>query len=182
MREPDNLDMARMLIVGGRPHAVQLLRQIFDILGFRQIQATSRLATAIELLRTQTFSAVFCDDQIADADPEMFAQAARRTPGLLNPMVPMFLVCTGPRRRDVELARDTGFTDVLTRPLSAATVLRKLKAALAHPRPFIATGEFFGPDRRSAARSWTGEGNDRRQRQPRKVKVAAPVDSDFLKR
>lgn len=176
MREQDNLSGSRMLIVGGRPHAVQLLRQIFDILGVRRVMAASQMATAIEALRTQSFAAVFCDDQIADGDADNFAHAARRTPGVLDPMIPIFLVCAGPRRRDIELARDTGFTDVLTRPMSAATVRRKLKTALGHPRPFIAVGDFFGPDRRSAARAWAGE--ERRKRQPRKVKVGMPVDSE----
>ncbi len=177
MREPHNFDTLRMLIVSGRSHAVQLLRQVFAILGVRQVQVAGQMATAVDLLRTHSFAAVFCDDHIAEIDPESFAHAVRRTPGLLNPMVPIFLVYSGPRRRDVEAARDRGFTDVLTQPLSAATVLRKLKTALVRPRPFLVAGAFFGPDRRSVARTWAGY--DRRKRQPRKVKVGMPVGSDL---
>ena len=79
----------------------------------------------------------------------------------------------GPRRRDVEMARDVGNTDVLTRPVSAKTIMRELHLAVAEPRPFIAASDFFGPDRCTGARSHF-RGSDRRKRQPRKVKVAAP--------
>jgi CheY-like chemotaxis protein len=173
MREPDDLNSLRVLIAGGRPHSVQLLRQIFDMLGIRRVHAEAQLDAAIDLLRTHQFSAVFCDEQIGDSDA--FVASARRAPDLVDPMVPIFLVCGSPKRRDVEAARDLGFTDVLTRPVSAATISRKLTTATIHPRPFIASNEFFGPDRRTAARGWTG--GERRTRTPRKIKV--PKRSDL---
>jgi two-component system chemotaxis response regulator CheY len=126
-------------------------------------------------LRLQLFTAVLCDENAAGVGARAFGYAARRTSGLLNPLIPIFLVCAGPRRRDVEAARDLGFTDVLTRPVSAATVIRKLKLALGKPRPFIASTDFFGPDRRAPQRSGF-RGPDRRTRKARQVKVGAPGD------
>ncbi len=160
----------RMVIVGGKTHAVQVMRQVLGIIGVRQIQAVADAAAAIDLLCHQSFSAVFCDETVLGAGGLDFGRAARRAKGLLNPMVPIFLVCGGPRRRDVEAARDAGFTDVLTRPVSAATIMRKLDLALGRPRPFIVASDFFGPDRRGGPRAWF-RGEDRRTRQPRKVKV-----------
>ena len=100
-----------------------------------------------------------------------FPLAARRTQGLLNPMIPFFLTCHGPRRVQVEAARNAGVTDVLARPISAATVKRKLLQAIVRPRAFIASTEFFGPDRRGKERI-QHKGPERRARQPRKVKVS----------
>lgn len=171
MPGPGDFSSLRMLVVGGRPHTVQLLRQILDMLGVRRVLAAGEMPEAIEMLRTQRFAAVFCDEHVGDKASDAFVLAARRTPGLINPMVPIFLVSGGPKRRDVESARDLGFTDVLARPLSAATVMRKVRTALGHPRPFIAAEDFFGPDRRSPARVWTGR--DRRKRQPRRLRVGA---------
>lgn len=176
MATPDTEEFSsmRILIAGGRPHNVQILRQIFDMLGVRRIQVVPRTVSAIDLLRTHHFTAVFCDEPLDDSDVDAFVHAARRTPGVINAMVPIFLVCGAPKRHDVEAARDLGFTDVLSRPVSASTVLRKLRSAIGHPRPFIAAGDFFGPDRRATARSWKGD--ERRRKLPRKVRVAAPVD------
>jgi two-component system chemotaxis response regulator CheY len=165
------------LIVGGKPHVVQLLKQVLGIIGVKQIEVVADPVAVIDVLRTRLFTSVLCDESAARWGKEHFARAARQSSGLLNPMIPIFLVCGGPRRRDVEAARDLGFTDVLTRPVSAATLMRKLKTALVTPRPFIASSDFFGPDRRSPLRAkfW---GDDRRTRKARQVKVAAPSSSD----
>jgi CheY-like chemotaxis protein len=173
----ENFAAYRVLVVGGKTHAVLILRQVLAIIGIKQVQAVAQPAAALELLRTQLFTAVFCDESAMGAGAHAFGYAARRTSGLLNPLIPIFLVCAGPRRRDVEMARDLGFTSVLTRPISAATVMRKLKLALDAPRPFIASTDFFGPDRRAPSRSGFG-GPDRRTRKARQVKVGAPAGGD----
>ncbi|MGD0141600.1 MAG: hypothetical protein ABSC92_00415 [Rhizomicrobium sp.] len=177
MNEFENFGAFKLMIVGGKAHVVQILRQVLGIVGVKQIQAVADPAAAIELLRLHLFTAVLCDESAAGSGSQAFGYAARRTSGLLNPLIPIFLVCGGPRRRDVEAARDLGFTDVLTRPVSAATVMRKLKLALGAPRPFIASTDFFGPDRRSPSRAGV-RGNDRRTRKARQVKLNMPIVPD----
>jgi DNA-binding response OmpR family regulator len=99
-----------------------------------------------------------------------FPVAARRSNGMLNPMIPIFALREGARRRDVEQARDVGVTDILTTPISPKTIMSKLQAALTAPRPFIVATEFFGPDRRAKARA-PYYGADRRTRVAKKAKV-----------
>jgi CheY-like chemotaxis protein len=177
MNDLENFSAHRLLIVGGKAHVVQTLRQVLGIVGVKHIQVVADPAAAVELLRTQKFAAVLCDESAAGSGPRAFGYAARRTSGLLNPLLPIFLVCAGPRQCDVEAARDLGYSDVLARPLSAGTILRKLKLALGKPRPFIASTDFFGPDRRALSRDGFG-GPDRRTRKARQVKVGAPVVPD----
>lgn len=45
-------------------------------------------------------------------------------------------------------ARDRGVTDFLAKPVAARTILARLQAVILHPRPFILTRSYFGPDRR----------------------------------
>lgn len=170
MREQADFGALPVLIVGGRAHGVQVLRQALHMAGVKTTRVVPLPAPAVQLLRSNSFQAVFCDP--VEFEAGAFIGAARRTAGVLNPMIPIFLLCLRPRRRDIEAVRDLGFTDVIARPLSAATIKRKLRSALAHPRAFIATPDFFGPDRRTHDRTWKGA--DRRKRQPRKIKVAAP--------
>jgi hypothetical protein len=96
--------------------------------------------------------------------------AVRRSGAALNPMIPIFAVYGGARRRDVEKERDDGITDVICRPVSPKTIMDKLQLALDAPRPFIAAASFFGPDRRAKERPWRGE--DRRALTPKKIKVS----------
>ncbi len=163
----------RVLIVGGRAANVQILRTAFGLLGVRKIAAIQESGRAIEALRTQTFNAVFCDAGVDRFERMPFHIAARRAPGVLNPMTPLFVIYSHARQRHVEQARDSGVTDVLTHPVSAATIARKLEIAIAAPRKFIAAPTFFGPDRRTE-RSNTWYGQERRTRIARKTRVTVP--------
>jgi two-component system chemotaxis response regulator CheY len=177
MREQAGLRNMRVLVVGGRPSGVQVLRAVLALAGVGSVSAEPDSARAIELLRHEAFNAVFCDDRCEPVSGVAFPLAARRTPGILNPMVPIFLLCSAARRRQVEQARDTGVTDVLARPVSAAIIIRKLHLAVARPRPFIAAADFFGPDRRGA-KYMSFAGQERRKRAARKVKVALAAKTE----
>jgi len=178
-----------VLLVGGRPASIQILRTAFGLLGMKQMTVIAESARAIETLRGQSFDAIFCDAAAEPYKNMSFPAAARRATGILNPMAPLFVIYSNARQRQVEQARDIGVTDVLTQPVSASTIARKLQAAIVAPRPFIAAPSFFGPDRRARrAATWTGE--ERRTRSAKKTKVTvaetqsvaaatAPVPADM---
>lgn len=180
MMETSDLKHLRILIAGGKPHAVATLRTVLGLIGIGKIDAAPSAARALQFLRDRRYDAGFCDESIEDGEGLPFALAARKSPGLVNPMLPLFLVCSAPMRRQVEGARDVGLTDILVLPLSASTVVRKLRQAIAAPRPFIAAGDFFGPDRRSASRSVPYYGSDRRKRIPKKVRLTAEVAAALM--
>ena len=48
----------------------------------------------------------------------------------------------------VEKARDLGATDVMVKPVSAEKLASRIQHVIEHPRPFIKSPDFFGPDRR----------------------------------
>lgn len=163
----------KILVVGGKSHALQTLRAALSIAGVVQIIQAEESARAIDMLSLETFDIVFFDKHAAAVEDMPFAVAARRLGSVLNPMVPLFLLHDSARRRDVESARDCGATDVLTCPLSPKTVMTKLKAALLSPRSFIAAPEFFGPDRRAKARP-VFRGAERRTKAARKARLVMP--------
>jgi CheY-like chemotaxis protein len=168
----------RVLVVSAKPHVAQVMRQLLSINGVMEIEIATSARIALDCLKANRFNAVFCGDSCGEIGGKSFAYVMRRDRDVLNSMTALFLVCAGPRRRDVELARDGGYTDVLCRPLSTGTVARKLRQATEYPRPFIAASDFFGPDRR-AARQAPYQGEERRKRSARKVKIAAPSEKYF---
>ncbi|HEY0282688.1 MAG TPA: hypothetical protein VGC27_08700, partial [Rhizomicrobium sp.] len=95
----------RVLIVGGKPHAVAILRTAFGILGLNRVSVIARSERAIQLMRDEDVDAVFCDEAAGAVDGLPFPLAARRAEGVLNPMLPIFLVCGSPVRRQIESAR-----------------------------------------------------------------------------
>lgn len=159
-----------VLLVGGRAASIQILRTAFGLLGMKRVTAIAESARAIDTLRDQSFDAIFCDASAEPYKNMSFPAAARRSHGILNPMTPLFIIYTNARQRQVEQARDVGVTDVLTHPVSASTIARKLEAAIVAPRAFIAAPSFFGPDRR-ARRAATWSGDERRTRAAKKKTV-----------
>ena len=170
---PSNLAKARVLVVGAKGYAGPLLRTVLAAAGITRIVLLDEPRRALDVLCSERFEAVFVEGAI-QLDDMPFALAARRNEMLLNPMIPIFAVYDGPRRHDVEKARDEGVTDVICRPMSPKTVADKLYSAIKAPRPFIAAPDFFGPDRRAKERPWRGE--DRRIVTPKKTRVVLDRD------
>src|ERR1700742_2528568 len=92
----------KVLIVSAKPHVAQVLRQVLGIAGVTDIVTVADGNTALELLSNQVFDAAFCDDAAANDTGGDFGTAARKSDGVLDSMLPVFLVCAGARRRDVE--------------------------------------------------------------------------------
>ena len=168
---PPNLSRVRVLIVGAKGYAAVLLRTVLNANGITRVCVIEEARRALELLCTENFDVVYVEEQV-ELDGQPFAMAALRTTALQNPLAPIFEVSSGPRRRDVERARDLGVNDIIARPFSPKTLITKLAVALSAPRPFIASPQFFGPDRRSKARAAPpARGADRRVRKPHKTKL-----------
>ena len=169
--QPLNLSRVRVLIVGAKGYAGSLLRGVLNTNGINRVCLTEDASRALEQLRTENFDLVFIEEGL-EVGGQPFAAAARRSQALLNPMIPILLVCSGPRRRDVEKSRDLGVNDVIARPFSSKILMAKLMQSLTAPRPFIAAPHFFGPDRRSKSREDVPLfREDRRKRKPHKAKL-----------
>jgi len=169
----------QVMIVGGKAHAQLTLRTALGVAGIKHVEVLSESRAAIELLRVERFDAVYIDERAQPFDGMPLYRAVRRVSGMVDPMVPVFMICTSPRRRFVESLRDQGVTDVIARPTAAGTLLRKLRLALELPRAFIKAGDFFGPDRRAGPRPELFGGVDRRtQRDPLAGSRERSVDHD----
>ncbi|OYQ31347.1 hypothetical protein CHU95_19455 [Niveispirillum lacus] len=69
----------------------------------------------------------------------------------------------------VRLARDTGVTEYLAKPMSVINVASRLLAIIDKPRAFVRAPNYFGPDRRRQVLPY--EGSDRRLMSPEDVRV-----------
>ena len=172
--ELENLSDVRVLLLAGKGSSTQILRTVFNIAGVTKVIGVDEPRRAIELLCIEHFHAVFFEGAL-EHDGMPFAQAARRLPAMLNPMIAIFAVFPEARKRDVETARDLGVHDVICRPVSPKTVMTKLRSVLVAPRPFIAAPSFFGPDRRAKTRAGTPPSKERRERVARNTKISVAL-------
>jgi CheY-like chemotaxis protein len=72
-----------------------------------------------------------------------------RQPGAnANPFVPIIMLTGHSERKRVLSARDAGITEFLVKPISPKALYERVVSVIAHPRPFVKTKTYFGPDRR----------------------------------
>ena len=94
-----------------------------------------------------------CDMMIADTgmDPVgavELTQIVRGGHEGIDPFMPIIVMSGNANLDEIIAARDAGANEYLAKPLSAKILDLRLHAVVAHPRPFIRSDDFFGPDRR----------------------------------
>ena len=80
-----------------------------------------------------------------------FVRLLRNSPDSPNPMAPVIMITGHSTMRRISEARDVGVNEFLAKPLTARGVLDRLQKVIDHPRPYIRTEDYFGPDRRRKA-------------------------------
>ncbi len=73
---------------------------------------------------------------------------ARNAPESPNRFIPFIMISGAADQENVIAARDHGVTEFMVKPFSAANVYRRLLEVIDRPRQFVATNNYFGPDRR----------------------------------
>ena len=97
-----------------------------------------------------------------------WVRTAKESP---NRFVPFIMVSGAADRDYVASVRDLGVSEFLAKPFSVNSVYEHIAHVIHRPRPFIATQEYFGPDRRRMAGSRPVGGENRRRNNDEHVTV-----------
>lgn len=146
MRSP--LSRLVFLVVDDNDHMVQIVRTILRGFGASALLSASDAPTAFALAREQDIDFIFADYNLGMMDGVAFTRLMRTAADSPRPYVPIVMISAHSELFRVEAARDAGATDFLVKPLSPLEIHRKIMDAIERPRPFVRSGDFFGPDRR----------------------------------
>lgn len=72
----------------------------------------------------------------------------RRAPTSPNRALPVLIMTAYTDRARIEALRDSGANEIISKPLSVAKLTGRVRAMMEHPRPFIDTAAYVGPERR----------------------------------
>jgi CheY-like chemotaxis protein len=157
----DHLDQLRILLVDDNEPMRKLLRGMLTAFGINDIVQADGVKSAIEAMRRAKPDIVFVDWFMEPVDGLELVRAVRRGEDEFDPYTPVIMMTGYAEEQRVREARDAGVTEFLGKPISADSVMRRLIAVVEHPRPFVRTPTYFGPDRRRKQRPFKGP--DRRQ-------------------
>jgi len=141
----------RFLVIDDNPHMRRIIRTLLHGLGTRDVFEADDGATGLDAYTHNIPDIVLIDWAMPVFDGLELTKMIRETDGNANPYL-LFIMITGHTEKNrVTSARDAGITEFLAKPISAKALYQRIVNVVAHPRPFIKTRNYFGPDRRRIA-------------------------------
>jgi CheY-like chemotaxis protein len=105
---------------------------------------------------------ILTDLTMAPMDGLTFARTLRASTNDQIRLIPIIMVTGHTEKHRVETARDLGVNEILAKPVTTAGLMQRIEQIIFHPRPYVRTKSFFGPDRRRR-RKEMAPGFDRRK-------------------
>jgi two-component system chemotaxis response regulator CheY len=144
-------DLLKILIVDDNHHMRVLVAEILKAVGVRHIHEASDGAQALQMMKTQAIDIIMTDLSMQPLDGIDFVRLLRRSPDSPNQMCPVIMITGHSTMSRVQEARNAGVNEFLAKPLTARGVIERIMQVVDHPRPFVKTESYFGPDRRRRA-------------------------------
>lgn len=147
------LDFKRLsfLIIEDNPYMRRLLVSMLEAFGATTIHQAQDGPTGLELFAAEKPDLVLLDWEMPGIDGISVARRMRDRATSHNAFVPILMITGHAEKGRVVAARDAGINDFLTKPVNAKNFYEKLLGLVVDQRPFIATKDYFGPDRRRAS-------------------------------
>src|SRR5471030_741704 len=124
-----------------------LLTEILRAIGVRDVFEATDGAEALKSLRVNQIDIIMTDLAMQPLDGIDFVRLLRNSADSPNPMVPVIMITGHSTMRRVGEARDVGVTEFLSKPVTARGVIERITRVVDHPRSFVRTQDYFGPDR-----------------------------------
>jgi two-component system chemotaxis response regulator CheY len=138
----------RFLIVDDNVHMLNIVKTILRGFGAVHVFEAKETQEAINRLKHDAIDIVVLDYLMGDEDGVAFLGKLRHETDSPAPYVPVIMLTAHSEKARVEAARDAGVTEFCAKPVTAAEMIRKVAAVIDHPRQFVRSDAYFGPDRR----------------------------------
>ena len=148
-----SLQALQVLLVDDNQHMRAITSAVLQSAGVRKVREASDGAAGLEILREQSIDLAIVDFNMFPLDGVEFTRLVRNSPDTTNPYLPIIMMTGHSEKSRVYEARDAGVTEFVVKPITAKAILDRIQAVIFHPRPFVKTDGYFGPDRRRTTAS-----------------------------
>jgi CheY-like chemotaxis protein len=167
----------RFLIVDDNTHMRRILRAFLHGFGAREVLEAEDGALGIEMAISHQPDVILLDWEMPILDGIEVTRLIRQPSSGANPHIPVIMVSGHTEKRRIAQARDAGVTEFLAKPISSKSLYDRIFAVVAHPRPFVRTTTYFGPDRRRTS-SVGYVGPERRKSAPELIRQRAIAEKN----
>lgn len=189
MNNQIRMDRIRTLIIDDNVHMINIVKTILRGFSMKHFYEAKDAADAFDLVKSEAIDLIIVDYQMDLLDGLDFIKLVRTAEDSPSPFVPIIMLTAYSERSRVIAARDAGVTEFCNKPVNAQEMFRKLVSVIDHPRDFVRTASYFGPDRRRHSdanhngpfRRETDDGREAGQEQVQANEGVAPKVMDFSK-
>ena len=141
-------DLLKILLVDDNHYMRVLLAEILRAIGVKDIWEANDGAEGLQMMRDHAVDIVMTDLSMQPLDGIDFVRLLLNSPVSPNKMCPVIIITGHSTFARVHEAREAGVNEFLAKPLTARGVIERLHQAIEHPRPYVRSEDYFGPDRR----------------------------------
>ena len=138
----------RFLVIDDNTFMRRVIRALLHGFGAREVFEAEDGAAGLESFMAHGPDVVILDWEMPILDGLEVARMIRTPANSINPYTPIIMVSGHSEKNRVNQARDAGVNEFLAKPISSKALYDRVFAVIAHPRNFVRTKTFFGPDRR----------------------------------
>lgn len=138
----------RFLLVDDNHHMRAIVAAILKGVGVKHVREAMDGAEALQAMREGLVDIAIVDFKMSPLDGVQFTQLVRNSADSVDPFLPIIMLTGFAERNRVFEARDAGVTEIVVKPVTARSLLDRINMVIYKPRPFIRSGDYFGPCRR----------------------------------
>lgn len=143
-----NFEGITILIIEENPALLTLTSDILKIFGVGNIITAKDGEQGFKRFMDYNPDIIITELSLNKVDGPEMIEKIRSTPHSPNPYVPVIVVTAFSELKRIEAARDAGVNEIMTKPFTARDLYARIAHVIEHPRQFVITDNFLGPDRR----------------------------------
>jgi two-component system chemotaxis response regulator CheY len=135
----------KVLVVDDEHYMRKVVRTLLMSIGVRTIYEAANGSAGLDLIRSAAPDVVIVDWEMPGIDGADFVRMVRSPDIFPFPNVPIIMLTGhGERSRVIESVQ-VGVNEFLLKPVSSKALQDRMVAVLTNPRPFVRSGDYYGP-------------------------------------
>ena len=145
----------KILVIDNNPQMRTIITTVIEAIGVKDTYCAQDGREGLARLLRYPIDIIYVDFEMRPVNGLSFIRSVRAL-NTAKAEIPIIMLTAYGDSRSVILARDAGMTEFLVKPVTAASILGRLNAVIMHPRAFIRSPNYTGPDRRRRALPYAG--------------------------
>lgn len=143
-----SLRALNVLLVEDNNHMRSVARSILRAFGISNLRECSDGAEALDVFQLGATDLIITDLHMTMLDGVELTKMIRSAPDSAGRFTPIILMTAFAEKSRILEARDAGVTEICAKPFTPIDLHRKIVNCINHPRRFVRSNTFIGPDRR----------------------------------